>query len=196
MRRFVPALGGLVLCAALASMVGPAAPVEPAWLELLSGSARVSYGGRTRELTADAPLALRVGAALEVDSAARATLAFSGRASLSIEGPAHVSFGPVAASAAVLRLEVAGARQLVLETRAGRTLLRHPCGFEIETQRGMCRLLDRPGGQLDLENVGGTPLRLASLERRPPGSWPARLEVGEHVRLAPAQLPAVDGLSR
>ncbi|TAJ17028.1 MAG: hypothetical protein EPO68_10060 [Planctomycetota bacterium] len=175
----------VLLAAPLLAAAGTPTTEPSAWLALSSGRARLLHGGDALELGHARAIESRAGGTLVVDCGARVTLSFPERASLSIVGPAELAFAPPAKPGASLRVGVERARELCVETRRGATRLELACGFEIDAGAGMFRLADRVDGGAELTNQGGVALRLASLERRPSGSWPARVAVGETAKLAP-----------
>jgi hypothetical protein len=175
----------VLLAAPLLSAAGTPAPEPSAWLALSSGRARLLHGGETLELGSARAIESRAGGTLVVDCGARVTLSFPERASLSIVGPAQLAFAPPPKLGAQLRIDVERARELSVVTRRGPTRLEFTCGFEVDADAGLFRVADRVRGGVELTNQGGSALRLASLERRPSGSWPARVEVGESAQLAP-----------
>ncbi len=139
---------------------------EPATLHPVNGSAVFAAPLRVE---------LRIGSEVVLSRPGEWSLRLAGPGIVSLE-PSPVVEGRDPLPPVLTILDLGRAE---LEVRSERLRVRaEGYGWELAAGRAAFRLEERPGGLLRLQHHGGERIRLKSLSRRRPGTWPASVGPG------------------
>ncbi len=177
----------------LLALLGAAGPLAARGAAQDGPRLRVEYGqalalgpeGARRHFAGEGESLLLGVHELEVPPGARASVRWPGRASVGLEGPAGISFGP-GAEAGTLRWTLRGGGAFELEVRRGGVSSELAPGWNAALGVGAWRLVGLPDGSARLLHRAGAPLHLDWTGRRGEVVPPIELRAGDELRLGPS----------
>ena len=163
----------------------PWAAQGPARVSVSRGRAMLVRGEDVRILVRDSePVSVAGSAYVELGSRARAEIAFPGRGSLRVEGPAALEWSPAGRGETPV-VELERFERLEVEVRGERFRLELPQAWAFDVRRAALALESLPSGALVVHHHGGDGVRVLSRVPRPQQDWPRKIEAGRRVRLRP-----------
>jgi len=176
-------------------LLGPAAEARAevavaARVSVLRGRAMLVRGEDVRILVRDSEPATVPGSAhLELGSRAQVEIAWPGRGSLRVEGPATLEWSaPARGERSVVELE--RFERMEIEVRSASLLFELPQAWAFDVRRAALAVESLPSGALVVRHHGGEDVRVLSRVPREDDRWPRRIAAGERARLQPSATSA------